>query len=37
MDRFAEVWAKILETFQKVINTILAIFEGIGNLGGDEE
>ncbi|MBE6747097.1 MAG: iron-containing alcohol dehydrogenase family protein [Ruminococcaceae bacterium] len=34
MDRFNEVWAKIMETFQKVIDSIFAIF---GMLGGSDE
>lgn len=34
MDRFNEVWTKIMEAFQKVIDSIFAIF---GMLGGSDE
>ena len=34
MDRFNEVWAKIMATFQKVIDSIFAIF---GMIGGSAE
>ncbi len=34
MDRFNEVWAKIMEAFQKVIDSFFAIF---GMLGGSDE
>ena len=34
MDRFNEVWAKVMATFQKVIDSIFAIF---GMVGGSAE
>lgn len=34
MDRFQEVWAKIIATFQQVIDSIFAIF---GMIGGEDE
>lgn len=37
MDRFAEVWATILEKFNDVIAIIRAIFEGFGSIGGGNE
>ncbi len=37
MERFTEVWSKIISKFQEVLNTIFAVFDGIGGLiGGDE-
>ena len=34
MERFQEVWAKIMATFQQVIDSIFAIF---GIIGGENE